>query len=96
MDRADGAEHCNQLPCIMLCISAPAGSRSLREDMMLLMKHSRFVLPLAMVCLTISIMLGRLFVGEIPYGAFFEGLFLGLAFALSVFALIRSALNSHE
>ena len=63
---------------------------------MFLMNRTQFVQPLAMVCLTISILLGRLFTGEIPYGSFFEGLFLGLAFALSVFALIRGALESHE
>jgi hypothetical protein len=63
---------------------------------MFLAKHNRLVLPLAMVCLTISILLGRLFRNEIPYGSFLEGLFLGLSFTLSVFALIRSALQSHE
>lgn len=61
----------------------------------MLIKNDRMVLPIAMVCLTVSILLGHLFSDGSRWATFFEGLLLGLSFALSVFALIRSAL-SHE
>ena len=58
------------------------------------LKNERTVLPIAMVCLTVSILLGHLFANESRWVTFFEGLLLGLSFALSVFALIRSALSN--
>lgn len=61
----------------------------------MLIRNERMVLPIAMVALTVSILLGNLFSDGPRLVSFFEGLFLGLSFALSVFALIRSAL-SHE
>jgi hypothetical protein len=62
----------------------------------MLAKHERLILPIAMVCLTLSVLLGNLFADESRWVSFFEGLLLGLSFALSVFALIRNAIGSHE
>ena len=58
-------------------------------------KNNRIVLPIAMVCLTVSILMEHLFSGGSRITLFVEGLLLGLSFALSVFALIRGAL-AHE
>ena len=55
---------------------------------MLLVKHKHLVIPLSVVCINISVLLGR-FAGEgIRWIIFAEGLFLGLAMSLSVFGLI--------
>ena len=55
---------------------------------MLLVKHKHVIVPLSVVCVSLSVLLGR-FTGEgIRWVAFLEGLFLGLAMALSVFSLI--------
>jgi hypothetical protein len=55
------------------------------------MRNQRIVLPLALVCLVVSIFIGRLFTEDFPRMHFFEGLFLGLSFSLGVFALILGA-----
>ena len=62
----------------------------------MLAKNERLILPFAMVCLTVSILLGRLFADESRWMTFFEGLLLGLSFALSVFALIRGAIGNRQ
>ena len=52
--------------------------------------NTRAVLPLAVVFLAVSMLLTRIVAEGSRPGNFFGGLFLGLAFALSVFALIRN------
>ncbi|MFH1313511.1 MAG: hypothetical protein ABIJ00_09860 [Candidatus Eisenbacteria bacterium] len=61
------------------------------------MKHKHLIVPLSVVCITISMLLGR-FAGEgIRWIIFAEGLFLGLAMSLSVFALIiHAVLRGYE
>ena len=60
-------------------------------------ERRRFFIPAGLLALTCSIMTGRFFGDSIPYVAFFEGLFLGLAFSLSVAGLIFTFLaRSYE
>lgn len=49
--------------------------------------NKSMVIPLGMLCLTISILLNRIG-GGLPHVAFFEGMFLGLSTVLSVYGLI--------
>jgi hypothetical protein len=64
---------------------------------MLLVKHKHLIVPLSVVCITVSMLLGR-FTGEgIRWIIFTEGLFLGLAMSLSVFGLIvAGVLRAYE
>jgi hypothetical protein len=57
-------------------------------------KNKEIILPLGLVCITLSILLERLGDGIIPRMAFVEGLLMGLAFALGVFALVRSVVGA--
>jgi hypothetical protein len=57
-------------------------------------KNKEVILPLGLVCISLSLLLERLGSGIIPRVAFAEGLFLGLAFAMGVFALVRSAIGA--
>jgi len=56
-------------------------------------QRRQFFIPAGLLALTCSIMTGRFFGDTVPYAAFFEGLFLGLSFALSVAGLIFTALT---
>ncbi|UCF04075.1 MAG: hypothetical protein JSV33_08960 [bacterium] len=59
--------------------------------------NTKILLPLAMIFLTASILLGRIGGGESAVRHFFEGLCLGLAFTLSVFVFIRNVVtDNHE
>jgi hypothetical protein len=58
---------------------------------MVLLKHRHLVIPLSVVCLTLSALLGRFPGDGARWIDFLGGLFLGLAFSLSIFGLITSA-----
>jgi hypothetical protein len=59
-------------------------------------RNREVILPMSVTFLCISMLLHR-WTGESSWISFFEGVFLGMAFALSAFALIVGALaRSHE
>jgi hypothetical protein len=61
------------------------------------MRNPKLLLPLAMICLSASILLGRIGGGESTVKHFFEGLCLGFAFTLSVFVFIWNVVTeNHE
>lgn len=54
-------------------------------------ERQRFFVPAGLLALTCSIMAGRFFGETFPAAHFLEGLFLGLAFSLSVAGLVFAA-----
>jgi hypothetical protein len=64
--------------------------------MHMILKRASLAVPLSTTFLCISVLLNRL-AGRSSWSGFFEGVFTGMALALSVFALIVGALaRSHE
>jgi hypothetical protein len=60
------------------------------------LKDKEIILPTSVAFLCISLLLHR-WTGSSSWINFFEGVFLGMAFALAVFALVVGALaRSHE
>jgi hypothetical protein len=60
-------------------------------------KNREVILPLSVVFLCISVLLHGRISGDSRWGNFFEGLFLGMSFALAAFAIIVGALSRrHE
>jgi hypothetical protein len=60
------------------------------KEMAMLIRNRRLFLPLAVLSLILSVLLHRIGAGIIPRSAFFEGLFLGLATALTVVGLFTA------
>lgn len=54
-------------------------------------QRQQFFIPAGLLALSCSIIMRRILGDAIPHANFFEGLFLGLAFALSVAGLIYTA-----
>lgn len=59
----------------------------------MLIKKREYLPPLAVVCLTVSLLLERLGRGGIFFSPFSEGLFLGLAFAFGMASIIMTAVD---
>ena len=60
-------------------------------------KNKRLYIPLGLICLTLSVLLGRLGEGIIPRVAFIEGVFIGLSLVFGVVGLFSSlGVRSHE
>ena len=62
----------------------------------MLIRNRGVIAPLGLLCLSISVVVGKVGPGTIPGGDFFEGLFAGLALALSVGGLIVQGLSRGE
>ena len=61
------------------------------------LKNREVVLPVSVAFLCISLLLHGRIGGDSSWGHFFEGVFLGMSFALAVFAIVMGALaRSHE
>jgi hypothetical protein len=56
-------------------------------------RKGNLLIPVAVVCLCLSLFLTRVDLGNGRVWVFFEGLLLGFAFALSVFRLITLAMT---
>jgi hypothetical protein len=60
-------------------------------------KNREVILPTSVAFLCISVLLHGRISGDSTWGNFFEGVFLGMSFALAVFAIVLGALSrSHE
>ncbi|MEJ2719515.1 MAG: hypothetical protein P8181_00045 [bacterium] len=60
-----------------------------------MIENRKLLTPLAVICLSLSVLFGRLGADAIPRGDFFQGLLLGIALGLSVLALIMEAVVRH-
>ena len=56
-----------------------------------MLENRRFLIPLAVICLGLSVLLERLGTEVIPRVDFVQGLFLGISLGVSVLALIIEA-----
>ncbi len=55
-----------------------------------MIRNRRLFVPLGLLALTLSVLIGRIGAGFLPRPAFFEGLFLGLATAFAVAGLFAA------
>lgn len=63
----------------------------------MMLKNGRLLLPIALICLCLLLLLTRIDFGETRAVVFLEGIFPGLVFSLSVFRLVTILLSeSHE
>jgi hypothetical protein len=69
---------------------AGSGRETVNEEMTMIIRDRRLLVPLAVLCIAISLFLHKVGGGNIPRSSFFEGLFLGLATALAVAGLITA------
>ncbi len=64
-------------------------------EVIALIDNRKLLIPLAVICLGLSVLLERLGSDAIPRVEFFQGLLLGVAMGLSVLALIMEAVVRH-
>jgi hypothetical protein len=61
----------------------------------MVIENRRFLTPLAVICLALSVLFQRLGTDVIPRVEFVQGLLLGIALGVSVLALIMEAVVRH-
>jgi hypothetical protein len=60
-----------------------------------MLRNWRYCFPLGSLFLVTSIFIGKVTGGQNHVADFFEGLFLGLAFTMNLFGLIRMVITRH-